>query len=174
MPDYRFKYISASLNSPVGLYESKWRIHEDGKLAFEFNIPFNATASAVLPYANLESVYINGKLLSDKEFDIKIEENNLVVQLESGLWKFEYMPTKSYIKYYSSEMKLDELMSHEEAREIVLSNCSAARDLDGGLSAKFSFKSLRELQELPFFNPTPEEMAKVDELLGKIKVEVTI
>ena len=174
MPDYRFKYISASLNSPVGLYESKWRIHEDGKLAFEFNIPFNATASAVLPYANLESGYINGKLLSDKEFDIKIEENNLVVQLESGLWKFEYMPTKSYIKYYSSEMKLDELMSHEEAREIVLSNCSAARDLDGGLSAKFSFKSLRELQELPFFNPTPEEMAKVDELLGKIKVEVTI
>ena len=105
---------------------------------------------------------------------MQIEENNLVVQLESGLWKFEYMPTKSYIKYYSSEMKLDELMSHEEAREIVLSNCSAARDLDGGLSAKFSFKSLRELQELPFFNPTPEEMAKVDELLGKIKVEVTI
>ena len=174
MPDYRFKYIDASYDSPVGLYQSKWHIHEDGKLAFEFNIPFNATASVVLPDANLESVYLNGKLLSEKEFNVNIDKENLIIELGSGLWKFEYMPTKSYIKYYSSEMKLDELMSHEEAREIVLSNCVAARELGDGLAAKFSFKSLRELQELPFFNPTAEEMAKVDELLGKIKVEVTI
>lgn len=119
-------------------------ISEDGKLTFEFNIPFNATATVTLPDANLECVYVNGKLLSEKELDVKIDGNNVVIELESGVYKFEYEPTKSYIKYYSLDMV-----------------------------SKFSHMSLKVLQHLPLFNPKQEEMAKIEELLGQMKIEVT-
>lgn len=174
LPDYRFKYVDASYNSPVGLYKSKWNISEDGKLTFEFNIPFNATATAILPDANLECVYVNGKLMSEKEFSVNTEGDNIVVELESGIYKFEYEPTKSYIKYYSLDMVLDDLMSNEKIKNIILNNCSAARELSEGMVSKFSHMSLKALQHLPFFNPIEEEMLKIEELLGKIKIEVTV
>jgi len=56
MPDYRLKYAKASYNSPVGLYESEWEISEEGNLSFKFVIPFNESATLILPNAKLENV----------------------------------------------------------------------------------------------------------------------
>ena len=172
MPDYRFKYMNASYNSPVGLYESCWSIEENGGLKFKFKIPFNASATLVLPDANLEEVYLNGSLLKESELILISKGENVVVELVSGVYEFNYNPTKPYIRYYNTSMSLDELLSHDEVGKIVMDNSEAVVALMGGMGKSLSYKSMRELDHMPFFHTNEEEMDLIDKLIGDIKVEV--
>ena len=171
MPDYRFKYVNSSYNSPVGLYESSWSIKENGELNFKFNIPFNATANLVLPDAKLEEVYVNGRLLKDTELIAIVKDENVVIELVSGVYEFKYNPTKSYIRFYNTSMSLDELLSHEEVGKLVKDNSPAVVDLMGGMGKSLSYKSMRELNHMPFFHTSEEEMDLIDEIIGNIKIE---
>ena len=171
MPDYRFKYVNSSYNSPVGLYESSWSIKENGELNFKFNIPFNATANLVLPDAKLEEVYVNGRLLKDTELIAIVKDENVVIELVSGVYEFKYNPTKSYIRFYNTSMSLDELLSHEEVGKLVKDNSQAVVDLMGGMGKSLSYKSMRELNHMPFFHTSEEEMDLIDEIIGNIKIE---
>ena len=172
MPDYRFKYMNASYNSPVGLYESCWSIEENGGLKFKFKIPFNASATLVLPDANLEEVYLNGSLLKESELISISKGENVVVELVSGVYEFNYNPTKPYIRYYNTSMSLDELLSHDEVGKIVMDNSEAVVALMSGMGKSLSYKSMRELDHMPFFHTNEEEMDLIDKLIGDIKVEV--
>jgi alpha-L-rhamnosidase len=98
MPDYRLKYVKASYKSAVGSYESQWEIGEEGNLNFKFTIPFNATATLVLPNARLEKVKVNGILLKDTELIANETGENVLVQLCSGVYEFNYEPEVAYVK----------------------------------------------------------------------------
>lgn len=167
MPDYRFKYAKATFNSPVGLYESGWNISEDGSLEFKFIIPFNATASLTLPDANIEGVYVNGKLLNETQLDANANNENVCIELISGTYEFKYMPTKSYIKYYNTGMSLKELLANEEVKKVFV------EEIKVDISQDMLDKSIRELAHLPFFNVSKEEMDKTDEIIGKIKIDIS-
>lgn len=111
--EFKFREI----NSPVGSYESGWKINEDGSLEFKFVIPFNATASLILPDANLDNIYVNGKLLKETQLNYNRNNEGACIDLISGVYKFKYMPTKSYIKYYSTSMSLKELLESDEVKK---------------------------------------------------------
>jgi alpha-L-rhamnosidase len=171
-PDYRLKYVKASLNSAVGLYESQWVLNEEGQLKFKFVVPFNATATVVLPNANSERIQVNGTGL--KEIGLTVSQNNddVYVEVSSGVWEFDYMPTKAYIKCYSTLSTLSELLSNEEAKKVLAEAVPQVSMLPQGLIGKVGHLSLREVANKPFL-PIPSEV--LDELDGKLsKIKVSI
>ena len=96
-PDYRLKYVKASYNSAVGLCESQWEITAEGKLNFKFTIPFNASATLILPDAKLENVKANGKSLKDTLLISRQNNEDVYVELNSGSFEFYYEPEITYI-----------------------------------------------------------------------------
>ena len=170
MPDYRLKYAKASYNSAAGLYESEWEISEEGNLNFKFVIPFNATATLVLPDARLENVKVNGKLL--KETDLKASQSNetAVVELTSGLYEFDYEPEAAYVKYYSTEWSYEELVKNEETKKVLVETLPMM--LPEPMIEKVGDKSPRELSHMPFYPVSADVLNKADELLSKIKVTI--
>ncbi|WP_459478944.1 alpha-L-rhamnosidase [Clostridium saccharoperbutylacetonicum] len=172
MPDYRFKYAKAVFDSPVGLYESGWNLNEDGTLEFKLTIPFNATATLVLPNANIEDIYVNGNLLKDTKLKAEKSNKDVCVELLSGKYEFKYMPTQAYIKYYSTNMSLLELLANNEVKEIFEKNFKAITMLPPGIIDECGGLSIREINGAPFFNVSEEELTSIDKMLGKIKVTI--
>jgi len=87
-PDSRLKYIKASLDSAVGIYESNWEFDDDGKVKYCFTIPFNASATVILPDVVLEKVRLNNKLLAGTEYNAVQSGENVHIELPSGIWEF--------------------------------------------------------------------------------------
>ena len=165
MPDYRFKYVKARYDSPVGRYISEWKIKEDGSLYFKFEVPFNATATLSLPDADLNSVTVNGRRLEESGLEI----NNNSIELVTGMYEFKYIPTKDYVRYYNTNMSLNELLANEEIKEILGKELQAAVMLPPYMVSAMGNESIRALATKPFFNVTEEEMDRTDEIIGKIK-----
>ena len=57
-PDKSLQWARARYRSAAGWYESGWQIDDNGRLTFDLTIPFNATASVVLPDARLGEIAI--------------------------------------------------------------------------------------------------------------------
>ncbi|MDS0525155.1 glycoside hydrolase family 78 protein [Clostridium sp. SHJSY1] len=171
MPDYRFKYAKSSFNSPVGLYESGWNIEEDGSLEFKFIIPFNASATLILPHVRLDKLYVNGELLKESKLKVNSDES---INLVSGTYVFKYIPTESYIKYYNINMSLSELLENQEVKQVFSEELKSALELPEDMIKNVGSMSIRELSHLPFFNVSEEEMNKTDEKLNKIKIDIGI
>lgn len=97
-PDIRLKWAKANLHSVSGQYVSEWCFDSKGNLSFSFVIPFNATATAQLPHANLEEVVINGRKLSEVDLESRQVGKETYIELHSGKWKIHYKPNKNYIE----------------------------------------------------------------------------
>lgn len=162
MPDYRFKYVKAKFNSPMGLYRSEWIVEENGSLSFEFEVPFNSEAELILPDVDLKSISINGMSLNETKLEVK----ESLIKLVSGVWKIEYIPTKSYIKYYSCDMPLNELMANDEIKEILIRDFSVVSIVPEPLKGK----SIKELSNFPFIPINDSEIKKINNLIGNIRV----
>ena len=168
MPDYRLKYAKASYNSAAGLYESAWEINEEGNLRFKFTIPFNASASLILPNAKLERVKVNEKLLKEIEIKSCQSNGNVAVELISGSYEFNYEPEESYIKYYNTEWSYEELVKNEETKKVLIETLPMM--LPELMIEKVGDNSPRELSHMPFFNVSSEMLDELDKKLGGIKV----
>lgn len=169
-PNSRINQVKASLNSASGLYESQWSIDEEGNLNFAFTIPFNATATLVLPNALVQTVKINGQLLGETGLSAHQLNENVQVELESGVWEVRYTPTKAYIESYSTEFALSELLHNEEAKNILVEKASQISQLPEDLIGKVGHLSLREVANKPFLPLPKEVLDELDELLDKVKV----
>ena len=170
MPDYRLKYAKASYNSSVGLYESQWEISEEGNLSFRFLIPFNASATLILPNAKLENVKVNSKLLKETDLNSSKSNENVIVELVSGSYEFYYVPKVAYIKYYSTECSYEELVKNEESKKRLVEVLPIM--LPDHMIGKVGDKSLRELSHMPFFPVSSDVLDELDKKLGEIKVNI--
>ncbi|GKX65764.1 alpha-L-rhamnosidase [Inconstantimicrobium mannanitabidum] len=170
MPDYRLKYAKATYNSAVGLYESGWRISEEGNLSFKFVIPFNASASLILPNAKLENVKVNGKSLKETELNASQSGDNVTVELVSGVYDFYYVPQVAYVKYYSTQWSYEELVKNEETKKALVETLPIL--LEEHMIGKVGDKSPRELSYMPFFPVSSVVLDELDKKLGTIKVSV--
>ena len=168
MPDYRLKYVKSTYNSTSGVYESQWEITEEGKLNFKFVIPFNATASLILPDAKLENVKVNGNQLKDTELKSNQSNKNVSVELTSGSYEFNYLPEVAYIKYYGIDVNLGELTANEEVKKIIGEKLPMIMAAD--MLEKSGNKSLRELSFAPFSPVTNKILEELDKILNKIKI----
>ena len=85
-PDKSLQWARARYRSAAGFYESSWRIDEAGHLTIEITIPFNTSASVVLPDAQMGDISINGHQLYDGE---QIGDS-VELTLGAGSHKIEY------------------------------------------------------------------------------------
>ncbi|MBX3084317.1 MAG: family 78 glycoside hydrolase catalytic domain [Anaerolineae bacterium] len=90
-PDKSMQWAKARYHSAVGLYESGWRTDDAGCLIIEISIPFNASATVVLPNAQLGGVSINGQPLHDAA---QIGDS-VTLTLGAGCHKIEYLVSET-------------------------------------------------------------------------------
>lgn len=171
-PDCRLRYAKASLQSAAGLYESGWELSENGELKLRFAVPFDATAEAELPDARIGNVSVNGKPMRDVS-GLRAEQSGSTVclQLVSGVWEFVYRPEADYIKRYSTQVPLNEVLSDVEARRAVEEALPQLAGFPREMMAKLGSKSLRELAHMPFLKIPSETLDALDGVLNRIKVK---
>ena len=80
LPNDQLGYARASVRTPYGMLASGWK-YEDGLLTVEVEVPFNAEAEIVLPYAEGAAVTENGAPVRGCAFT-----------RGSGTWKYAYKP----------------------------------------------------------------------------------
>ena len=99
-PDKMLKYLNAEYYSPAGKIESRWKVLADGSLEFYFKVPFNTKAYLKLP-------------------DAQGTKYDRVIELESGIHEFKYMPKKPYKENYDIDTAISEIYENEQAAQIV-------------------------------------------------------
>lgn len=95
-PDARLKYFNCTYESASGTFVSDWKINEDGTLSFHFEVPFGADAEVELPDSGKERM-----------------------ELEAGTYDFCYKPTRSYLKLFDENTRVELLAENEAVREII-------------------------------------------------------
>lgn len=86
-PDPALQWARARYCSAAGIYESGWRIDAAGHLTLDITIPFNASASVVLPAAQIGDVTINGCPLHDGSQ----HGDNVELTLRAGSYQIAYI-----------------------------------------------------------------------------------
>ncbi len=86
-PDKSLQWANARYRSAAGFYESGWSFAEADHLTIEMIIPFNASASIVLPHAQMDEIELNGQPLpTGEQVGTSVE-----LTLGAGRYKFDYV-----------------------------------------------------------------------------------
>jgi alpha-L-rhamnosidase len=111
-PSSQLPMVSASYNSPKGLICSRSEILADGRLKFNFTVPFNTTAHVVLPDVNEIEVFgtTNVPILKNGKAEFV---------LTCGEYEFSYRPSRSYLAKTSIDESFEELISKAASRTII-------------------------------------------------------
>jgi len=163
-PDHALQWARASYRSAAGLFESAWRIGEQGELSFELTIPFNAEAQVVLPDAALGEISINGQ----KSAEGTQQGSDLILHLAAGTYRITYQPTRPYRKTFSTRTPIVQIVQDEQAKAIVAGVFPILGTLDDSMLAAMGEASLRDMANTPFLSMTPEQLDEIDKMLGTI------
>lgn len=165
-PDYRMTKFACTFKSAAGTYISNWEI-TGGKLKFQFTIPFNAQAQVILPDAAIDTVICNSRKLSDM---VTAQQRGTAVcfEAESGSYTIEYDPTVPYVKFYSLDMKLDELLRDEQTRAIIESELPILLEMSDSPMAVMG--GVSEMVQMPFIKIEPEQVRKAEQRLKQIRI----
>lgn len=169
-PNYRLKWVKASVNTASGLYKSEWAINTDGTLSFTFIIPFNATATVQLPDANIKDISLNGKTLTSIDLIGKQSGKDAHIELSSGTYHFEYIPTRSYLQKLSTHSPIKELLENNEARTILAEYHPRVAGMNAETIGQAAYASIRELSKHPFFSFSQDHLDELDEKLLLIEL----
>lgn len=86
-PNKSLQWARARYRSAAGLYESGWCMDEGGMVVLNLTIPFNASATVVLPDARLGEIRSNGQPLNEgKQLGTTVE-----LSLCAGSYRIEYL-----------------------------------------------------------------------------------
>jgi alpha-L-rhamnosidase len=85
-PEPSLQWAKARYRSASGLYESGWRFRENGNLCLEIEIPFNASASVLLPNTGRSEILLNQEALRERS----LKGDCVEVSLGAGRYTIEY------------------------------------------------------------------------------------
>ncbi|WP_168714384.1 alpha-L-rhamnosidase [Niallia nealsonii] len=164
MPEEKFKWVKGIYSSPAGTYESAWSYDENRKLTIKLVVPFNTSATVVLPDADLNTVKVNGGMLKDVYPNAIVQGGNISFEVESGTYEFMYKQERTRGKNYHIEMDVKTLLADDEAKKIILEympelNYMPEFLLDG---------SLEEIMLTPFSKSNFVVLRKLDAKLRTI------
>lgn len=157
MPEEQFKWVKGTYNSAAGSYESAWSFDRNRELTIKLTVPFNATATVVLPDADIKTVKVNSGLLKDVYPDAVVQNGDIIFEVESGAYEFIYTQERAKGKNYNAEMDIKVLLADEKAKKMILEYLPELSFmpeflLNGSLEAimltPFSKSTLAEYKEL--------------------------
>jgi alpha-L-rhamnosidase len=169
-PDSRLQWIKVGLESAAGRYESEWAIKEDGRLTFHYRVPFNASASLKLPDAQLDDISVNGAPASASGLASRQDGADVLFELPSGVWNFDYMPTRSYLRHLSTYSSLEELLANPQSKAIIAQAFPQVADATPAVMGRMLAASPRDLLDMPFVHLTVEMLDQLDEALKTVKL----
>lgn len=165
-PYGKLQFSHATFNSPFGKVESRWEIKPDGRLVFQFTVPFNVTARVTLPDASAERVVI----ISGKPQLEEGEHNETVsYQLYPGRYEFEYEPLKSYLIRMNSEWTVRELVEYPEAVAIIEQLAPGLLDIEF-VKAQFIDMPFQEMIQIPLFSSFQLNVEQLNEKLATVTI----
>lgn len=167
-PDYRLSGLDCAFQSAAGTYVSNWAI-VDGQLNYQITIPFNAQAQVILPDARLEAVTCNGQHLAELLTAAEQCGSGVSFPAAPGTYVIAYTPTRSYVKYYSLEMKLADLLKNAETRAIIAAELPAIANMADSPMAAMG--GVSQMVQMPFIKTAPEQVQKAAARLSQIKIE---
>ncbi len=148
-PDIRLGVISFEYNSPNGRYFCGWRIHDDGMLTVEAEIPFGCTAELYLPGGGGKAEI-----------------------LKSGRYRYVYMPEIDYRKLYDGDTPLDVISHDSRAMKILFEKAPAFANIAAGEDREKCSITLGQLSEMHFIPHDPKALEEaVAEICGLIYEE---
>lgn len=112
VPNKELKYLSASYDSPAGLYKTEWKLGEGKRIEISVTIPFGCSAKLVLPYAP-EEIY------EEKDNPMFAEVTDGKCILNPGSYKVSYEMTKEMKKTLTTESAIWELAANERAGKLI-------------------------------------------------------
>lgn len=144
----RLQYMRYSYSSVSGVYTSMWRINPDGTVTVSFDVPFNCTATVVLPGTDGEEI-----------------------ALETGHFEKTYTPIVDYRKLYNMDTRLEELLNDSRAMKILQEKLPAAYDMAVSGDVENMGVSFNELSEMYFLGFSPEQVLTAAEPIMKLERE---
>ncbi len=163
-PDKSLKWAQARYCSAAGWYVSKWQIDDRGCLTFDFTIPFNTTASVVLPDARVGEITINGVMSKDG----RQVECEVALELGAGQYSISYQPTRAYFEIFSTETPIHKLVKSEKAVRMLSGVFPMITMLDDQMLAAMGEASIRDMTKTPYLQLSEKQLAELDQLLGDI------
>jgi alpha-L-rhamnosidase len=166
-PDKSMQWAKASYRSAAGLFESSWKIGNDGKLTFEFTIPFNAEAQAILPDANAGGIQVNGQRATSG----LQQGSSVVLRLEAGRYRIEYKPERTYIETLSTYVPAVKILQNKKARSALMRFIPMIAVVNEAMIAAIGNDSLRDLAATPYLKLSDEKLNEIDQVLSKFPIK---
>jgi len=144
VPDRRLRSVNCQYASTAGTYESEWQIEADGRLKLRFVVPFNCSATIVLPGSERQPI-----------------------EVDAGEYLFNYQPVIDYRAAYSLLSRLEDLADDEEAMDIASEKMPQIRHFMQGGNAEQLTMTFADLKTMTFAGFNPEI---IDETVARLKL----
>jgi alpha-L-rhamnosidase len=142
LPDIRIGHVNCTLDTISGRFVSNWTICEDGKVSLHIEVPFGCTATITLPRSGKDPFVIG-----------------------SGIYDYEYVPTKDYRALYHMDTRLSALADDDAAKAILMEEAPALFGILMGNNREFTTQTFRSLSTAFFLGLNPE---KIEHLVGRL------
>jgi alpha-L-rhamnosidase len=164
-PDKALRFARARCRTAAGWYESGWAIDKQGNLAFNFSIPFNATATLVLPDAPSGEIFVNG----DRTAQGRQTGSCVEMELPAGTYHIEYHPLKPYIEVFSTHTPIVRLVRCKKVVDALKDQFPMITMVDENMLTAIGDASIRQMAQSPYVQLTETQLNGLDLLLKQIE-----
>ena len=163
-PNYKLKTVSLTSETIAGRYTINTEITNTGAIKIGVTVPFDCVAEIHLPdIDDLAKVDCHGKLLSHVK-----QQDSLVVQVESGEFRFIYQPTRDYIIRFNTDMPIRELLNNAEVKVVLDELIPDVLALP--FLGMLENESLAEISKKPFYKYEEKTLHVINEKISSIVV----
>lgn len=143
---WQSRFVNGTYKSVSGTWVSNWKILDDGQVAVHLEVPFNCSATVILPGYDKEAF-----------------------ELEAGSFDKTYMPVKDFRQMFNMDSRLSQMASSPEAMEILRSDLPAAAGMIAANDVENMNLSLNAMMGMPFLGMPAEVLKAAGEKLSRIK-----
>ncbi|HAJ15029.1 MAG TPA: hypothetical protein DCL24_01900 [Erysipelotrichaceae bacterium] len=142
----KLKHMHMTYDSPYGQWDISWQIKDNGKLHVSITIPFNASATLILP----------------------CHPKGEIGTLTSGTHVFEYMPVEDFRARYTKKTLFNDMMKDPEAMKIIERMSPLLQYFLTTGNEDFYYESLDTLMGMSYLGFKQEEVLALGHELVKL------
>lgn len=163
-PDKALRWARARYRSAAGWYDSGWQIDGQGRLIFDFAIPFNATARIVLPDARVGEIVVNGEVVDEG----RQVEDCVELEVSSGKYAIAYQPTRKYVEVFSIDTPIVRLVRSSKVVAALAEAFPMITKLDESILVAIGDASIRDMAQTPFLQLSEQQLYRLDQQLKEL------
>ncbi|MCK0472784.1 alpha-L-rhamnosidase [Halalkalibacter sp. APA_J-10(15)] len=170
-PDARLSYAKAKLASASGFIESGWEMLKGDQMKFTCTVPFDCSATVILPFQKGEIKRVIGKALTKESASLVAFDDHVMIEgLEMGTYEM-IVCARRLIYPYHTNCKLRELLDNDETQQLVFSIFPEFEH--NPLIHQYRENAFSDLKELPITaaHVNKERLKNLDERLKFVRIK---